>query len=1704
MKNLYSYIELSHYLRKVVLFILVILSIGTQRTFAEGTKQLAPSSSDRLYLALCFDKYGNFGRYDGTPEQRLYIHIENPETEKVYFGFSQFVTNGHYPNNGGKTDVYIRIKNPNGDVVWPNANNAAGFKIEDGNINSWEEVSHGPKQLVGSDGYNAMMFDPSGLSKGDYYIEFSKSESVYNDDKMFTEWWDISVVDSKVGSKLKDGRVWSKNWAFQSPGYKHYRNGKWTFDSFVRPFNGKVYSYCTENNFSGGYVTEVDFKDSGFRGAAFNLAFNWSGASATDDFTINRKSVPEENRLSPEFPIFLNDPDSTIYVSAEDFGHFVEEGVDGLPKLFGCPDTGYYFRVAVDKKGRIEMILDFNNNGKFDPDLGEVVITQLFKPYPNESSPLIRDIYWDGKNANGIDVDPSQVHVMFNYIQGTFHFPMYDVEFLTNGIVPKTVRPKAPKILIDGSLKDYVPKLYWDDRDITGNLMNGQPKVELTGDLAPSHAWNTYNYGTDSGYGNRNSINTYWHSYNSIIDKICVLEEPEHTCELFVPKSISGTVFEDTNRNGLKDDGELPLMGATVKLFWDKSYNQEIDADDELIEEFTTKDLGFLGYNNKLGNYIFKPQIGRQYLVEVSFEPHAVTGVNPRSYSVYSSGVEYYNQNFGVAPLAEVSLSVSKPIIQENNESSEIIVDLNYPTLVPVTIELNYSGTAEGIDYNLTLGLNAISSTSIVIPEGESRGVIELSSVKDVLNEDDEFVDISISSTVNGIENGEQIARITIIDGNHAIANLRDRDEAANTISENVEANAVVHITALATDEDNDVITYHFLDDADGRFKFKTGTSIVVVADASQIDYETNTLHTIKIEARSSDGSKVAENFTIAVTDVDGTGGDTDHAIANLIDNDPAANTISENAKFDDLVHITALATDEDNDVITYHFLDDADGRFKFKTGTSIVVVADASQIDYETNMSHTIKIEARSTDGSKVEETFTIAVTNVDGTGGDTDHAIANLIDNDPAANTISENAKLDDLVHITALATDADDDNITYFLLDDAGGRFKVNETTGIVTVSNAAFIDFETDEFHNIRIEARSTDGSVIADDFRIDVTDVDGTGGDTDHAISNLIDNEERENIISENAINDAPVYITAHATDLDDDAITYHLIDDDNGRFKIEELSGVVTVKDENQIDFESNASHSIRIEARSADGSKIAGDFPIFVTDVDESGGDTDHAITNLIDNDLVDNVISEFEANDSPVHITALATDADDDNITYYLLDDAGGRFKINETTGVVVVADASLIDFETNISHTIRIEARSTDGSVIAGDFTISITDVNEILQANDDSSQVNEDDILNGENLLTNDYKVPGTNLTINTNPVVYVTNGSLVIHNDGTYTYTPNLDFSGIDSFIYSVCDDGTPQQCDEATVNITIVSVNDGPLAMNDEAEVNEDEILDGASVLDNDSDVDSDAFEINTSPIEDVEHGVLTINTNGTYTYIPDTDFNGTDMFTYEVCDNETLAACGQATVTISVLPVNDAPRVFDFEMEVKEASLNNPINLESPFDPDGDELSVKILATVDFGEIVLSNGQILNDNDVISVDDLLSMEFNTRERYIGELTMLYEVSDESGLSTQGRVEIIIVPIDVFIPNAITPNNDSLNDKFKIVGLERFPENSLEIFNRWGNIVYKKRDYDNNWEGYGNVKGQISNNRLPPGTYYYIFKFGIKKQPLSGYVYMTY
>ncbi|WP_153016629.1 beta strand repeat-containing protein, partial [Cylindrospermopsis raciborskii] len=104
--------------------------------------------------------------------------------------------------------------------------------------------------------------------------------------------------------------------------------------------------------------------------------------------------------------------------------------------------------------------------------------------------------------------------------------------------------------------------------------------------------------------------------------------------------------------------------------------------------------------------------------------------------------------------------------------------------------------------------------------------------------------------------------------------------------------------------------------------------------------------------------------------------------------------------------------------------------------------------------------------------------------------------------------------------------------------------------------------------------------------------------------------------------------------------------------------------------------------------------------------------VTTPTDSNIAANTVAENGTNGTLVGITASATDADNSNntVTYNLTDNAGGRFAINSTTGVVSVADASLLNFETAQSHNITVRASSTDGSTSDQTFTLTVTDVNE----------------------------------------------------------------------------------------------------------------------------------------------------------------------------------------------------------------------------------------------------------------------------------------------------------------------------------------------------------------------------------------------------------
>ena len=141
-----------------------------------------------------------------------------------------------------------------------------------------------------------------------------------------------------------------------------------------------------------------------------------------------------------------------------------------------------------------------------------------------------------------------------------------------------------------------------------------------------------------------------------------------------------------------------------------------------------------------------------------------------------------------------------------------------------------------------------------------------------------------------------------------------------------------------------------------------------------------------------------------------------------------------------------------------------------------------------------------------------------------------------------------------------------------------------------------------------------------------------------------------------------------------------------------------------------------------------------------------------------------------------------------------------------------------------------------------------------------------------------------------------NGTATVNPDGTVTYTPDADFNGTDSFDVRVYDGNGG--FDVSTVTVTVTAAADAPNAADDSATAGwgAPTVID---VLSNDADPDGDALQI--TGVSQGTNGSVTVNANGTLTYTPGTNFQGSDVFTYSVSDGN--GGTDTATVTVSPFP---------------------------------------------------------------------------------------------------------------------------------------------------------------------------------------------------------
>ena len=228
-------------------------------------------------------------------------------------------------------------------------------------------------------------------------------------------------------------------------------------------------------------------------------------------------------------------------------------------------------------------------------------------------------------------------------------------------------------------------------------------------------------------------------------------------------------------------------------------------------------------------------------------------------------------------------------------------------------------------------------------------------------------------------------------------------------------------------------------------------------------------------------------------------------------------------------------------------------------------------------------------------------------------------------------------------------------------------------------------------------------------------------------------------------------------------------------------------------------------------------------------------------------------------------------------------------------------------NFNGSVDVKVIASDGELTAETtFTLVVNPVNDAPVAADDAFSGVEDTVVTGNVLDDNgngiDDDLDGDSLSVVPATIVIAGAGTVALLADGSFTFTPLADFNGIASFDYTLTDDDLT---DTGTATITLAPVNDAPTAADGSDATDEDVALTGT--LPAASDIDGD--DVTYGPGSTIPaNGQVVINPDGSFTYTPDADFNGTDTFSYIIDDGN--GGTNEYLFEITVDPINDAPEV--------------------------------------------------------------------------------------------------------------------------------------------------------------------------------------------------
>jgi len=657
-----KFLTSKHFLLPIIFLIqLIFLLLMSYQLSAEGTKELNPNGTagdpcanplvNVTDLALLSIRSGqtNFAPYGSYGENNSICFEVKDINELVYIALSS-EADGTGICAGGYD---WRIVGPSGVANGPNSLTAANA-----NGNDFGPIMIGPDAIAGAGGYDTSgpyTFVPTEV--GIYCLEFDHTTFGTNSN---IRNFDITVAD-QAGAAI-NGRVYSENWSVRTPCISDLIDCATDPNTvtegniaFQNPFNGIIYVLTDDNfvqmvNFSGG---ANEFGD-GFRGLTFTLAFNRTGPGNTGNVELDRQSKDgsDQSSANPDlFRVYLNPPDPSCY----------EPGICGeisAGPILSC-DEPFCLEYELTRPGLLEVFVDLDGpDGVFTEGTADVVLADRVV----EGDELANCLPWDQRDGLGNIVDVNEeLQIIARYSQGEIHFMQYDVENNSPGWTIMTIEPECAD-------PDF--SFFWDDSQLDAadndSGTPGQPLVSLLGTTQPSHTWEDQTAENATGFGESNTINTWFFSTTQASPMVigCDLECAEDVIAMLSPAGpacAESTVTFDASES----------TGFITSYAWD------FDGDG-MIDETTDLPTAMFTY----------PDPGT-YTVFVT----AIADSDSCPSSTTSIEVSICGANAVVCPLDEVTVVDGEPMDTATLGEPQVTTNACNPTFDISSIDESVAGT---------------------------------------------------------------------------------------------------------------------------------------------------------------------------------------------------------------------------------------------------------------------------------------------------------------------------------------------------------------------------------------------------------------------------------------------------------------------------------------------------------------------------------------------------------------------------------------------------------------------------------------------------------------------------------------------------------------------------------------------------------------------------------------------------------------------------------------------------------------------------------------------------------------------------------------------------------------------------------------------------------------------------------------------------